>query len=134
MNLLYALGALNTQGKLTKTGKKMSEFPLDPVFTKCILTSDKFDNTKQIISIIAMLNESSNLFYRPKDKKELADKRKQEFNDLQGDQFMLLKIWQQWVDSGYSVQWCQDYFIQYKTMKRIKNIYEQLIRLSKNRY
>ena len=23
---------------------------------------------------------------------------------------MLLKIWQQWVDSGYSVQWCQDYF------------------------
>lgn len=131
LNLLYALGALNTQGKLTKTGKKMSEFPLDPVFTKCILTSDKFDNTKQIISIIAMLNESSNLFYRPKDKKELADKRKQEFNDLQGDQFMLLKIWQQWVDSGYSVQWCQDYFIQYKTMKRIKNIYEQLIRLSK---
>ena len=47
----------------------MSEFPLDPVFTKCILTSDKFDNTKQIISIIAMLNESSNLFYRPKDKR-----------------------------------------------------------------
>ena len=78
-----------------------------------------------------LLNESSNLFYRPKDKKELADKRKQEFNDSQGDQFMLLKIWQQWVDSGYSVQWCQDYFIQYKTMKRIKNIYEQLIRLSK---
>lgn len=131
LNLLYALGALNSQGKLTKIGKKMSEFPLDPIFTKCILTSDKFDNTKQIISIIAMLNESSNLFYRPKDKKELADKRKQEFNDSQGDQFMLLNIWQQWVDSGYSVQWCQDYFIQYKTMKRIKNIYEQLIRLSR---
>ena len=28
LNLLYALGALNTQGKLTKTGKKMSEFHL----------------------------------------------------------------------------------------------------------
>lgn len=131
LNLLYALGALNSLGKLTKIGKKMSEFPLDPIFTKCILTSEKFGNTNDIISIIAMLNESSNLFYRPKDKQELADKRKQEFFDAKGDQFMLLKIWKQWVDTGYSVQWCQDYFIQYKTMKRVRNIYEQLVKLSR---
>ena len=44
---------------------------------------------------------------------------------------MLLKIWKQWVDTGYSVQWCQDYFIQYKTMKRVRNIYEQLVQLSR---
>ncbi|KAL6452830.1 cdc28 Pre-mRNA-splicing factor ATP-dependent RNA helicase-like protein cdc28 [Candida maltosa Xu316] len=131
LNLLYAIGALNTQGLLTKTGKKMSEFPLDPVFTKCILASETFGNTKQIIGIIAMLSESSGLFYRPKDKQELADKRKQEFNDAKGDHFMLLTIWNQWVESGYSVQWCKDYFIQYKTMKRVRNIYEQLVKLSK---
>ncbi|RCK58162.1 Pre-mRNA-splicing factor ATP-dependent RNA helicase-like protein cdc28 [Candida viswanathii] len=131
LNLLYALGALNSLGKLTKVGKKMSEFPLDPIFTKCILTSEKFGNTRDIVSMIAMLNESSNLFYRPKDKQELADKRKQEFFDPKGDHFMLLEIWKQWVDSGYSVQWCQDYFIQYKTMKRVRNIYEQLIKLTK---
>lgn len=131
LNLLYALGALNSLGKLTKIGKKMSEFPLDPIFTKCILTSEKFGNTNDMISMIAMLNESSNLFYRPKDKQELADKRKQEFFDAKGDQFMLLKIWKQWVDTGYSVQWCQDYFIQYKTMKRVRNIYEQLVKLSR---
>ncbi|EER33505.1 hypothetical protein CTRG_02323 [Candida tropicalis MYA-3404] len=131
LNLLYALGALNSSGKLTKIGKKMSEFPLDPIFTKCILTSEKFGNTNDMISMIAMLNESSNLFYRPKDKQELADKRKQEFFDAKGDQFMLLKIWKQWVDTGYSVQWCQDYFIQYKTMKRVRNIYEQLVKLSR---
>eukprot|EP00971_Amphidinium_carterae_P122908 2432959-Amphidinium_carterae.1 len=31
---LYALGALNDKGDLTKTGRRMAEFPMDPMMSK----------------------------------------------------------------------------------------------------
>jgi formate hydrogenlyase subunit 6/NADH:ubiquinone oxidoreductase subunit I len=38
---LYALGALNRQGELTKLGRRMAEFPVDPMMAKMILASEK---------------------------------------------------------------------------------------------
>ena len=39
---LYALGALNAQGELTKTGRRMAEFPLDPMMSKMLLGAEKY--------------------------------------------------------------------------------------------
>lgn len=129
LELLYALGALNHQGQLTKTGRKMAEFPVDPMFCKCLIVSAKLGSLQLILSVITMLGESGNLFYRPKDKREQADKQKEKFAHELGDHFTLLNIWNEWVDSGYSNQWCEDNFIQYKSMKRAKDIRSQLERL-----
>jgi pre-mRNA-splicing factor ATP-dependent RNA helicase DHX16 len=38
---LYALGALNHRGELTKLGRRMAEFPVDPMMAKMILASEK---------------------------------------------------------------------------------------------
>ena len=38
---LYALGALNHKGELTKMGRRMAEFPVDPMLAKMILASEK---------------------------------------------------------------------------------------------
>jgi len=38
---LYALSALNNLGELTKLGRKMAEFPVDPMIAKMILASEK---------------------------------------------------------------------------------------------
>ncbi|KAK7680935.1 hypothetical protein QCA50_015987 [Cerrena zonata] len=129
LDLLYALGALNSRGNLTKTGRKMAEFPIDPMFSKCLIKSADYGVSDAIISIISLLSESSSLFYRPKDKKEQADKKKEAFNQEFGDHLTLLNIWEQWVETGYSNIWCQDHFIQYKALKRARDIREQLSRL-----
>lgn len=42
MELLFALGALNTVGELTTIGERMAEFPLDPMLSKMIVASDKY--------------------------------------------------------------------------------------------
>lgn len=34
---LYALGALNDEGDLTKLGRRMAEFPVDPMLSKSII-------------------------------------------------------------------------------------------------
>lgn len=38
---LYALGALNHRGELTKLGRRMAEFPVDPMMSKAILASEQ---------------------------------------------------------------------------------------------
>ena len=38
---LYALGALNHKGELTKLGRRMAEFPVDPMLSKMILASER---------------------------------------------------------------------------------------------
>lgn len=38
---LYALGALNHHGELTKLGRRMAEFPVDPMMAKILLASEK---------------------------------------------------------------------------------------------
>ena len=40
---LYALGALNHLGELTKLGRRMAEFPADPMLSKAILASEQWD-------------------------------------------------------------------------------------------
>lgn len=38
---LYALGALNDRGELTKMGRRMAEFPLDPMMSKAVIVSEE---------------------------------------------------------------------------------------------
>ena len=37
LEMLYALGALNDEGDLTKLGRRMAEFPVDPMLAKCMI-------------------------------------------------------------------------------------------------
>ena len=39
LETLYALGALNKEGKLTFLGRKMAEFPLEPMLSKMLIKS-----------------------------------------------------------------------------------------------
>jgi pre-mRNA-splicing factor ATP-dependent RNA helicase DHX16 len=39
---LYALGALNDEGDLTKLGRRMAEFPLDPMLSKAVIQAETY--------------------------------------------------------------------------------------------
>lgn len=129
LELLYALGALNDRGELTKLGRRMAEFPVDPMMSKAILASEEYRCTEEVLSIVAMLAESVSLFFRPKDKKVHADRARQLFVRPGGDHFTLLNIWEQWVESGYSQAFCLDHFLQPKTLGRVRDVRDQLVQL-----
>ncbi len=67
LDTLYALSCLDDEGFLSKLGRKMAEFPLEPQLSKMLLTSVDLGCSDEAISIIAMLSVQ-NVFYRPKDK------------------------------------------------------------------
>ncbi|KYO19872.1 hypothetical protein Y1Q_0006834 [Alligator mississippiensis] len=123
---LYALGALNHLGELTKMGRKMAELPVDPMLSKMILASEQYKCTEQILSIAAMLSVNNAIFYRPKDKVVHADNARMNFFLPGGDHLVLLNVYTQWVESGYSMQWCYENFIQFRSMKRARDVREQL--------
>jgi len=54
---LNYLGALDDEGNMTEIGYKMSDLPLDPVMSKCVLAaSTQYHCVLEITTIIAMLN------------------------------------------------------------------------------
>lgn len=129
LELLYALGALNDRGELTKLGRQMAEFPTDPMLAKTIIASDKYGCVEEVLSIVSMLGEASALFYRPKDKKLFADQSREAFTRPGGDHLTLLEIWKQWVETDYSYQWAQENFLQYRSLSRARDVFDQLLRL-----
>ena len=48
LELLYALGALNDRGELTKLGRRMAEFPVDPMLSKAIVASEQYSCTDEV--------------------------------------------------------------------------------------
>ncbi|KAF7965643.1 hypothetical protein HWV62_29573 [Athelia sp. TMB] len=126
LELLYALGALNDLGELTKLGRRMAEFPVDPMLSKAIIASENYSCTEEILTIISMLSESGSLFYRPKDKKLHADQARQNFIRAGGDHFTLLNVWEQWAETNYSQQFCYEQFLQFKSISRARDIRDQL--------
>lgn len=108
---LYALGALNDDGDLTKLGRRMAEFPVDPMLSKAILQSEKYKCVDQVITICAMVSTGNAVFFRPKEKAMHADNARKNFFRPGGDHMMLLNVFNQWKETDFSSQWCLENFV-----------------------
>ncbi|KAL1793860.1 hypothetical protein ACET3X_007281 [Alternaria dauci] len=128
---LYALGALDSTGALTRLGRRMAELPLDIKLSKAIIDSEKYGCREEILSIVSMTGESATLFLRPKDKKVAADAARKRFFSTDGGDFITyLNIWNQFVDSGYDPGWARENFIQGRVLTRVRDVRDQLVRLA----
>jgi hypothetical protein len=126
---LYALGALNDRGQLTKVGRKMSEFPLDPKMSRALIGSEQYGCTEEVLIIMSMLSCGGSLWYAPQDKKLLAETARESFNRPGGDHLALLNLYTQWRDTNYSMQWTIEQFCQHRSLKRARDIYDQILNL-----
>lgn len=124
---LYALGALNDRGELTKLGRKMAEFPLDPMLSKSVIVSEKYKCVSEVLSTVSMLSLGGSVFYRPKEKALHADTARLNFaRGGGGDHIALLRCYQDWAESGYNIQWCYENYVQVRSMKQARDVREQL--------
>jgi ATP-dependent RNA helicase DHX8/PRP22 len=126
MESLYALGALDEEGLLTKLGRIMSQFPLDPMVSKMLLASVDLGCSEEILTIVAMLSVTS-IFYRPKEKQGAADQKKAKFHQPEGDHLTLLAVYDAWKRNRFSNPWCYENFIQSRSLKHAQDVRKQLI-------
>jgi pre-mRNA-splicing factor ATP-dependent RNA helicase DHX16 len=131
LSSLYAIGALNARGELTKDGRRMSEMPIDIMSAKAILASGELGCSEEVTTICAMLGEAEGLFYRPKDKKMLADAARARFSSSEGgDHSTLLNVFNSWADSGFSGIWAKENFLQQRVLNRIRDIRDQMVKIN----
>ena len=98
---LYALSALDDEGLLTRLGRKMADFPMDPPLAKMLIASVDLGCSEEILSIVAMLSVQS-VFYRPKEKQGQADSKKAKFHQPEVDHPTLLTVYNGWKASNFS--------------------------------
>lgn len=124
---LYALGALNDLGQLTKLGRKMAEFPIDPQLSRILISSSEYGVSEQLLTIVSMLSVGSSIYYRPKAKIVAADHAHESFRSNFGDHLTLLNIYTMWEETNYSKEWCFEHFLQVKALRRARDVREQLV-------
>lgn len=146
MEQLYALSALDDEGMLTRLGRKMAEFPLEPplskvrtylhliyfiiclYFNQMLIASVDMGCSDEILTVVAMLSVQ-NVFYRPKDKQATADQKKAKFFQPEGDHLTLLAVYEAWKNAKFSNPWCYENFIQARSMRRAQDVRKQLLQI-----
>lgn len=123
---LWSLGALDNLGDLTSLGRRMTPFPMDPPLAKLIImASDVYECSEEMLTIVAMLSVA-NVFYRPKERQEEADSAHEKFFVPESDHLTLLHVYTQWKTNGHSDAWCIKHFLHSKTLRRAKEVRDQL--------
>ncbi|KAI9842936.1 MAG: DEAH-box ATP-dependent RNA helicase prp22 [Thelocarpon superellum] len=123
---LYSLSALDDEGLLTRLGRKMADFPMEPALAKVLIVSVDMGCSDEVLSIVAMLSVQT-VFYRPKEKQTQADQKKSKFHDPHGDHLTLLNVYNGWKMSKFSNPWCFENFIQSRSMRRAQDVRQQLV-------
>ncbi|RDW77094.1 putative pre-mRNA splicing factor ATP-dependent RNA helicase PRP16 [Coleophoma cylindrospora] len=123
---LWALGALDNIGELTEIGRKMTAYPMDPSLSKMLITSEEYGCSEEMLTIVSMLSVPS-VFYRPKERQEESDAAREKFFVPESDHLTYLHVYSQWKSNGYSDAWCTKHFLHPKSLRRAKEIREQLL-------
>ena len=129
LQFLFDIGALDSEGFLTKLGRKMAEYPLEPPLAKLLIKAIERGCPQEGLTVVAMLSVQNTIFYRPKEKAATADARKAAFHQPEGDHITLLEVFNSWKASGFSSDWCRFNYINPRGMKRSLDIRKQLQRL-----
>jgi pre-mRNA-splicing factor ATP-dependent RNA helicase DHX38/PRP16 len=127
---LWALGALDNIGDLTKMGRAMTSYPMDPSLAKLILSSEDYGCSEEMLTIVSMLSVPS-VFYRPKERQEESDTAREKFFVPESDHLTLLNVFQQWKSHNFSDRWCTEHYLHSKSLRRAKEIRQQLLDIMK---
>ncbi|KIY69583.1 putative PRP16-RNA-dependent ATPase [Cylindrobasidium torrendii FP15055 ss-10] len=125
MYQLWVLGALDNVGDLTQTGRKMSEFPMEPSMAKMLIASVSYGCSSEMLTIVSMLSVPS-VFYRPKERLEEADAAREKFNVPESDHLTLLNVFNQWKSHGYRDEWAMRHFLHPKLLRKAREVRTQL--------
>lgn len=95
---LKQLGAIKSiqNPQLTDTGRRMAMFPLDPTYSKVLISSPKFDCVTEILDLIAILSTESVYCEPGQNNRDQAIVQHAKFQTRFGDHLTLLNVFSQY--------------------------------------
>ncbi|KAF2121705.1 P-loop containing nucleoside triphosphate hydrolase protein [Lophiotrema nucula] len=130
MDMLFSLGAISPEAKLTKPlGTRMAELPLSPMLAKALLNAQTFGCLYEMLHIAALLTLSGTAFIAHDGNLKQLDKVKRKFAVEEGDHITLLNVYEAFITTGRKdAQWCRSNFLNYKAMQKAVSVRNQLAR------
>lgn len=134
VRLLEELSALENnkgQSKLTKVGRLLSKFPVDPRLAKMILTAIDLGCIEQIFVIVSALSIQDPR-ERPHEKQQAADEKHNRFKNKQSDFISFINLWQHIKQQQSELtnnqfrKLCQKEFLSYIRIREWQDIFNQL--------
>lgn len=126
---LHVLGATQsaTSSKLTEIGRKMSRFPLNPRFSKILLSAPKYGCLAEALTIVAILS-GENIYYESNDpdQKQRAFLAHAKFESTHGDHLTMLNVYRAFASSGREKVWCHDNCLNYRNLSYAREVRKQL--------
>ena len=124
---LWILGALDNTGELTKLGRRMADFPLDPPLSKMLLFAHNTGGcSTEVLIVVSMLSVPS-VFFRPKDRVEESDAAREKFFVPESDHLTLLNVYLRAKQYRFDAKWCGDHFIHAKGIRKAREVHAQLL-------
>ena len=102
------------------------------MLSKTLIASERYQVSFEVVCICAMLSVGGSLFYRPKDKTVEANAAINAFfQGNVGDHLGLYNVYATWSSEevNFSSAWCTENFVQIKSIKRARDIFDQLVHL-----
>ncbi|MFJ8541825.1 ATP-dependent RNA helicase HrpA [Streptomyces sp. NPDC093586] len=136
VQLLQELGALDPSQKdprkrLTDTGRKLAQLPVDPRLARMVLEADKNGCVREVMVIAAALSIQDPR-ERPSDKQAQADQQHARFKDETSDFLAFLNLWryvrEQQKERGSSSfrRMCKQEYLNFLRIREWQDIYTQL--------
>ncbi|MEV7000296.1 ATP-dependent RNA helicase HrpA [Streptomyces sp. NPDC093982] len=141
VQLLQELGALDPAQKdarkrLTDTGRKLAQLPVDPRLARMVLEADKNGCVREVMVIAAALSIQDPR-ERPADKQTQADQQHARFRDETSDFLAYLNLWryvrEQQRERGSSSfrRMCKQEYLNFLRIREWQDIYSQLRTVAK---
>ncbi|WP_226483938.1 ATP-dependent RNA helicase HrpA [Streptomyces parvulus] len=141
VQLLQELGALDPAQKdvrkrLTDTGRKLAQLPVDPRLARMVLEADKNGCAREVMVIAAALSIQDPR-ERPSDKQAQADQQHARFKDETSDFLAFLNLWryvrEQQKERGSSSfrRMCKQEYLNFLRIREWQDIYTQLRTVAK---
>lgn len=129
---LSAKGKLtSTTTQLTKSGRLLAKFPIDPRLAKMVISSIEFGCIEQILIIVSALSIQDPR-ERPHEKQQLSDEKHNRFKHKTSDFISLLNLWQyingqkKDLTQNHFRKLCQREFLSYVRLREWQDIFSQL--------
>jgi ATP-dependent helicase HrpA len=132
--LLFELGAVDADNRLTPTGRKLARLPIDPRLARMVLAGADQGSLREVLIVVSALAVQDPRD-RPADKRQDADQAHRRWQDPDSDFVALLNLWngfeaaREELSGNRLRRWCRDHYLNYLRLREWHDTFRQLRQL-----
>jgi ATP-dependent helicase HrpA len=129
--LLDELGAVDQRLRLTRAGRRMAAFPIDPGLSRMVLAAQEFSVLPELLVLASALSIQDPR-ERPSDRQAQADQSHARFRDPRSDFMGLLNLWRYYEEQRQSLsenqlrKLCKREYLSWLRMREWRDVHRQL--------